>query len=213
VISTRRAAHTVVVQDRSTLYRECLQLLLSSLSGIEVTQAVVDDLALVEACRSAQPDAVVFEAGDVPWDAEGLADRVRPLTDQGVLVGTYAQDHRRRPVADDVVFVPRAASYRAIAAALRGEAVGPGPPSGPRSDRPSEMSDSLTQREFQVLALISGGMTTAQIAVRLGISPKTVENRRQSLFVKLGVQSQSHAITVAMRTGLLRSGSGSHGDR
>jgi len=56
-----------------------------------------------------------------------------------------------------------------------------------------------------VLALISAGLTTAQIAIRMGISRKTVENRRQSLFAKLGVQNQSHAIAVAIRTGVLGS--------
>ena len=66
---------------------------------------------------------------------------------------------------------------------------------------------------LQVLALISGGSTTSQIAERLGISAKTVENRRQALFAKLGVQNQSHAVAVAMRTGLLGVGTGGPGPR
>jgi len=64
-------------------------------------------------------------------------------------------------------------------------------------------AEVLTKREMQVLALISGGLTTQQIAERLGISAKTVESRRQALFAKLGVQSQSHAVSVAIRAGFL----------
>jgi DNA-binding CsgD family transcriptional regulator len=38
----------------------------------------------------------------------------------------------------------------------------------------------------------------------LNISPKTVENHKQRIFRKLGVQNQAHAISVAMRSGLMR---------
>ena len=71
----------------------------------------------------------------------------------------------------------------------------------------------LEKYSRQILALISGGFTTAQMAARLGISSKTIESRRQTLFSKLGVQNQSHAIAVAMRSGLLGIGTGTHGDR
>jgi DNA-binding CsgD family transcriptional regulator len=80
-----------------------------------------------------------------------------------------------------------------------------------RQGGPQGASPCLTRREIQVLALIGGGLTTAQIANRLRISAKTVESRRQTLFAKLGVQNQSHAVAVAIRTGLLANGSGQPG--
>jgi DNA-binding CsgD family transcriptional regulator len=38
----------------------------------------------------------------------------------------------------------------------------------------------------------------------MGISPKTVENHKQRIFAKLGVQNQAHAVAVAMRSGLVK---------
>ena len=61
----------------------------------------------------------------------------------------------------------------------------------------------LTPRERDVIQLISRGLTAHQIADELLISAKTVENHKQRVFRKLDVQSQSHAVSVAMRLGLL----------
>jgi DNA-binding CsgD family transcriptional regulator len=61
----------------------------------------------------------------------------------------------------------------------------------------------LTPREVEVLTLIAAGHTAAEVARELGISPKTVENRKQSIFAKLDVQNQAHAVAVALRSGIL----------
>jgi DNA-binding CsgD family transcriptional regulator len=62
----------------------------------------------------------------------------------------------------------------------------------------------LSQREVQVLGEIGSGSTTRIVAETMGISPKTVENHKQRIFAKLGVQNQAHAVAVAMRQGLLQ---------
>jgi DNA-binding NarL/FixJ family response regulator len=61
----------------------------------------------------------------------------------------------------------------------------------------------LTERETEVLQLIAEGLTTKDVSVQLGISPKTVENYKQHMFSKLGVQSRAHAVAVGSRLGLL----------
>ncbi len=61
----------------------------------------------------------------------------------------------------------------------------------------------LTPRESEVVRLVSRGLTASQIATELRISAKTVENHKQRVFRKLDVQSQSHAVSVALRLGLL----------
>jgi DNA-binding CsgD family transcriptional regulator len=66
----------------------------------------------------------------------------------------------------------------------------------------------LTARELDVLGLVGAGHTTREVSEALGISPKTVENHKQRIFVKLGVQNQAHAVAVAMRTGLLHADAG-----
>ena len=53
----------------------------------------------------------------------------------------------------------------------------------------------------------AGGMRAATnrrlLAVSLGITRKSVENHKQRIFAKLGVQSQANAVAVAVGSGLL----------
>ena len=69
--------------------------------------------------------------------------------------------------------------------------------------RLDERRPLLSQREVQVLGEIGAGATTRIVAATMGISPKTVENHKQRIFTKLGVQNQAHAVAVAMRQGLM----------
>ena len=57
--------------------------------------------------------------------------------------------------------------------------------------------DALSRRERETLALLSDGLSNAEIAERLGISEKTVRNHLSNLFDKLGVWSRAQAIVFA----------------
>ncbi len=201
---------SVVIQDRSRLFRECLELLLTGTSGIQVYRCVGDAAPLVEVCGAGAGGAVVFEGGGVPWDVGVVVDSLRSRAEGRVLVGTLPPGHAGSKTIDGVTYVSRASSCQTLVRALGGDPVG-GEEIAPRTNLGDKACGSLTQRELQVLALIGKGLTTAQIATRIGISPKTVENRRQSLFSKLGVQNQSHTIAVAIRTGVLGFGSNTRG--
>jgi DNA-binding NarL/FixJ family response regulator len=56
---------------------------------------------------------------------------------------------------------------------------------------------ALSPREREVLALITDGLSNADIAKRMQISEKTVRNHASNLFDKLGVWSRAHAIVFA----------------
>ena len=58
---------------------------------------------------------------------------------------------------------------------------------------------ALTDREREVLALTTEGLTQKQVASALGISIKTVGAHMQSLLVKLGVHSRIEAVALAVR--------------
>lgn len=63
--------------------------------------------------------------------------------------------------------------------------------------------DTLTPRQREVLQMTAEGKTMAEIAGRLNISPRTVENHRSSIMAKLGLQNQTELIRHAIRHGLL----------
>jgi two-component system response regulator NreC len=63
--------------------------------------------------------------------------------------------------------------------------------------------DTLTDREKEVLHLITEGFSSAKIAARLYISPRTAESHRANVMKKLGLQTPTELIKYALKKGLI----------
>jgi DNA-binding NarL/FixJ family response regulator len=72
-----------------------------------------------------------------------------------------------------------------------------------RRSAPADNGYGLTRRELDVLRLLGGGQRASEIAVELGISPKTVSSHVQHILAKLGVHSRAQAVARAYETGLV----------
>jgi two-component system, NarL family, response regulator NreC len=71
---------------------------------------------------------------------------------------------------------------------------------GPRGE-PSPL-ERLSEREREVLQFVVEGKSSADIATRLGLSPKTVETYRSRLMQKLGVPNLPALVKFAIQHGL-----------
>ena len=56
---------------------------------------------------------------------------------------------------------------------------------------------------LEILALVATGLTDAQIAQYLFLSPRTVSKHLQSIYAKLNINSRSSATRVALEHGLV----------
>lgn len=63
--------------------------------------------------------------------------------------------------------------------------------------------DMLTARELEVLVHVAGGNANKMIAAILAISEDTVKAHMKSVLSKLGANDRTHAVTIAVRRGLL----------
>jgi DNA-binding NarL/FixJ family response regulator len=63
--------------------------------------------------------------------------------------------------------------------------------------------ETLTNREREILHMAAEGMTTAAIAKRLSISPRTAELHRGRMMNKLGLNNQTDLIRYALKRGIL----------
>ena len=63
--------------------------------------------------------------------------------------------------------------------------------------------EQLTEREQEVLKLLSSGITNREIATALRLSEGTVRNHLSSIFAKLGVNDRTKAVLQAMQRGLV----------
>jgi two-component system response regulator NreC len=68
---------------------------------------------------------------------------------------------------------------------------------------PIDPHETLTAREREVLQLAAEGKTSGEIAARLHISHRTVENHRANVTRKLGLKNQSELVCYALRRGLI----------
>lgn len=67
----------------------------------------------------------------------------------------------------------------------------------------SQSSLELTAREFEVLKLVCDGLSNAQIAEHMHLSPKTTDKHRENLMRKLDVNNAPQLIKKALQLGLL----------
>jgi HD-GYP domain-containing protein (c-di-GMP phosphodiesterase class II) len=68
-----------------------------------------------------------------------------------------------------------------------------------RRSRPAD----LTERQVDVLRLVSRGLSNAEIAERLVLSRRTVEHHVQDIYAKIGASTRAGAAMFAMQQGLL----------
>ena len=203
----------VVVQQRQRLFREGLGQLLQAEHDLAVVATASTSLELSQACEEHRPDVVVMEADAVEWDPGRLARTLRRAVPTVRIIGLSTGEMSRADAArahrDGIRDVlPRSAGIGRILAAVRAtsavhrvrtqaDSVTVGAP----AESPERV---LTPRELTILNLVGAGFTSREISAQLAISHKTVENHKQRVFGKLGVQNQAHAVSVAMRLGLIR---------
>ncbi len=63
--------------------------------------------------------------------------------------------------------------------------------------------DRLSRREFQVMLMISHGLTNAEISEKLCLSPKTISTYRLRLLEKLGAQNEVDLVKIAVEQGMV----------
>lgn len=203
----------VAVKQRQRLFRDGLSQLLAAEDDLSVVGSAATGDELVAVCQEHRPDVALLDADAAERGVERLACGLRRLLPRLRIIGlTVApagraeMEQARRCKMSAVV--SRAGGANAIFAAVRamswrGSIVplltshGPAPATQPAGAE-------LTARELSILKLVGAGLTSREISDRLEISHKTVENHKQRIFGKLGVQNQAHAVSVAMRAGLMR---------
>ncbi|MFD9504508.1 response regulator [Streptomyces sp. NPDC060035] len=209
----------VVVADDQAVVREGIVMLLGLLPGIEVVGSAKDGHEAVALVAEKAPDVVLMDLRMPRCDGVEATRRIRkeyPRT-QVVVLTTFADD--------DSLFTALQAGARgyltkdargeeivqAIEAVLSGEAG-----LSPKVQRrllervtaeavrplPSELPDGLTPREAEVLVLIAGGLSNAEIARALHISRATVKTHINNLFAKTGARDRAQAVRYAYGRGL-----------
>ena len=73
-----------------------------------------------------------------------------------------------------------------------------------RSEPVSDMIETLSDRELEVLQHIAEGLTNPEIASRLYLSPNTLKAHTQNIYTKLDVHNRVNAVSKAKKLGLIQ---------
>ena len=159
-----------------------IDLLLPMLNGVDVTRRVA------KSC----PRAKVLVLAMVGTDRQHVADAIKAGA-AGALWQDASADELLRAIevveTDQMYLSPGIADV--VVSNLRN-------PNG----NGSAGLGTLTNRQREILQLVSEGRTTKQIASDLAISPKTVDTHRQELMTKLNLFSIAELTKFAVREGL-----------
>jgi DNA-binding NarL/FixJ family response regulator len=194
----------ILLVDRNAGTRSRVANLLERM-GYETRQAQNGREAL-EAARQVQPALVLLEVNLADVSGYEVCRELRDRFGADVAI-IFLTGDRTEPYdrvaglllgADDYIVKPfdEGELLARVRSALRHSAV---PSNGSEADAASE---ALTSREREVLKLLARGLTQAQIAEELFISPKTVGGHIQRVLEKLGVHSRAQAVALAHEQGL-----------
>jgi DNA-binding NarL/FixJ family response regulator len=209
----------VVVADGQALLRAGVRALLESEGGVSVVgEASTGEEAVALASRL-RPDVVLVDATLPGLDCVEATSRILAEGRSAVMLLIETEQDERifaalRAGARGLLLkdTEPAELVRAIEIVARGDAlVSPSLTrrliaelaSVPDPQLPSpDLLDALTSRERQVVALMAQGLSNADIAERLVISPATSRTHIGRAMLKLGVRDRARLVTFAFHAGL-----------
>ena len=208
----------VLIVDDHPFYREGVRTMLTVESGIEIAGELASGDEVVAQAANLQPDVILMDLKMPGINGIEATRRILHTSPHiGVLVLTMFE-------ADETVFAAMRAGargyllkdvgqeelVRAVKAVNRGEAIF-SPAIAERlilyfaALKPAAADLSfpeLTDREREILHLIAQGHSNSEIAERLLLRTKTVQNHVSNIFSKLQVADRAQAIVRARNAGL-----------
>ncbi|MFE9642654.1 response regulator [Streptomyces sp. NPDC006365] len=217
---------TVLLVDDEPLVRAGLRAVLSAQPDIEVVGEAADGAAVIPLVRQLCPDVVAMDVRMPLMDGIEATRAVLRTVDRPpkiLVVTTFENDEyvyealragadgfllkRARP-AEIVHAVRLVAEGESLLfpASVRQLAAEHGDGGGNPAARAALERASLTEREAEVLRLMTRGLSNAEIAERLVVGTETVKSHVSAVLSKLGARDRTQAVIAAYESGFVAPG-------
>ncbi len=216
---------SVLIADDQALVRTGFRMILETDPGIRVVAEAGDGTQAVDAGKRTRPDIVLMDIRMPIMDGLEATRRLlaTPNPPRVLMLATFDLDEY---VFDALVagasgFLLKDVAPEHLLAAIHTIAQGESllAPSITRRlieanvrDHPPAVGpvpglEQLTAREHEILVLIAGGLSNAEIADRLVLSPLTIKTHVARILDKLNLRDRIQAVVLAYETGIVRPGS------
>ncbi|WP_041820377.1 response regulator transcription factor [Streptomyces davaonensis] len=217
---------TVLLVDDEPLVRAGLRAVLDAQPDIEVVGEAADGAAVIPLVRSLRPDVVAMDVRMPLLDGiEATRAVLRTVDDPPkiLVVTTFENDEyvyealragadgfllkRARPaeIVNAVRLVAEGESLL-FPASVRQLAAEHGESGANPAARAAMERAQLTEREAEVLRLMTRGLSNAEIAARMVVGTETVKSHVSAVLAKLGARDRTQAVIAAYESGFVAPG-------
>lgn len=212
--------YKLILADDHTILRSGLHALLSLEREYIVTKEIGDGQEIVSACVEFQPNLIIMDLSMPHMNGIDTIKKIKqhcPGVKVLILTAHKEVGYVRMSIAAGAEgYTLKDDTYESLLVAMRtilnGKTyISPSIPYEIASEHRDQASksalkspwDHLTRREYEVLKMVAEGLKTREIAVKLSLSPKTIENHRANLMSKLNFKNSPALVCYAVEHGLL----------
>ena len=211
-MSDKNKIRVLIVDDHDML-REGLATFLRAFDDLKLVGEAASGVEAVRLCREHKPDVVLMDLLMPELDGVSAIQQIHLEQPQIKIIAlsSFSEDELVKSAlrAGATSYLLKNVSAARLAEAIRTtqsglptlspEITGALIETAPAAPPPPAASEPLTQRELDVLRLMVAGMTNAEIAQRLKISPFTIKGHVSNILGKLGASSRTEAVAFALK--------------
>ncbi|MBD0408715.1 response regulator transcription factor [Bacillus sp. 1021] len=207
--------YKVLIADDHLVVREGLKLLIETNDHYTITGEAENGKTAVRLAEELKPDVILMDLYMPEMSGLEAIKQIKEHSDVPIIIlTTYNEDHLMiegiESGANGYLLKDTSSEtlFHTMDAAVRGEVL-----LQPdilqrfrkmKMERAIANETQLTEKEITVLEAVAKGYKSKAIAFDLGISERTVKARLTSIYNKLGADSRTEAVTIAMQKGILK---------
>lgn len=200
----------ILVVDDHPLLREGIASVLESEPDMRIVAEAANGREAVDAFRGSLPDVVLMDLQMPELDGVAAIQAIRAEFPAAriIVVTTYRGDAQavRALKAGAQSYLLKSSLRKELIETIRSTLAGRRriPPEVAAEIAAHSADAELTLRELDVLRGVAGGNSNKLVAAQLNVTEETVKAHMKSILAKLGANDRTHAVTIALRRGILQ---------